>query len=67
MRDIIKASEQGSKIAGNRKALDLSLSETAALYENFKTLEAESGTSDAILKTIGAAYYAGLAVGSRNA
>lgn len=67
MRDIIKASEQGSKIAGNRKALDLSLSETAALYENFKALEAESGKSDAIIKTIGAAYYAGLAVGSRNA
>lgn len=66
MRDINKATEQGKQIINQRRALDLTLSETAALFEGFKATEAESGTSDAILDTIRRAYYAGLAIGSRN-
>ncbi len=66
-RDIMKAVEQGKELMRQRKRMDLTLTELTVLYDRFKELEEASRTSDAALNIIAEAYYAGLAVGSRNA
>lgn len=66
-RDLNKAIEQGKKLTHERRGLELTFTETWALYEKFKEDAKTKGPSDAIIDAIGAAYHAGIAIGHRNA
>ena len=66
-RNLNKAIEQGRKLTHERRGLDLTFTETWALYNRFKEEAETKGASDAVIDIIGAAYHAGIAIGHRNA
>ena len=66
-RDLNKAIAEGKRIAEKRDGLDLRVPELNQLKERFDAEKATAGEAHAVFSLIGAAYLAGLAIGTRNA